>query len=344
MAPLYDVFLSHSNADKVEVEALAQKLRAEKINPFLDKWNLVPGEPWQEGLEEALDRSRTCAVFVGPKGLGPWQNEEMRAALDERARNKKFRVILVLLPGAPKPKAKKLPRFLRLLTWVDFKGGLNDEDAFQRLVHGIRGTPPGPIGGGLTLPEAEKPRLRKGLLWLGLAVAAACLAILVGRFFLARRSHVFLLVPGRGIFEHLPKVSDPAPGPGDTAYDLRINRRYTSHDLRRQPIYLGAPDRLAAAVDQDRGARWVAAVEEWSGRSLTAGEKQILAEISEETPLPIQTDRLSEKGTVEVEILRLKNGESQRVFWRSFTINARHSPQPIFLVKPTGTDTQNEVP
>jgi TIR domain-containing protein len=191
---------------------------------------------------------------------------------------------------------------------------------------------------------AETPRPRRWPVWLIVAVLA-CLAILGGRFFLARRSHVLLLVPGKGIFEPLPRVSDPAPGPGDTAYDLRINKGHTSHDLRRQPIYLGAPDQLAAAVDQDRGARWVAAVEACSGRSLTAGEKQILTAISEETPLPIETARLSEKGTVEVEILRLQDGESQRVLWRSFTIDARHCPQPIFLkVEPTETETQSEVP
>jgi hypothetical protein len=34
--------------------------------PFLDKWHLIPGDPWQEALEEALDASRTCAVFLRP--------------------------------------------------------------------------------------------------------------------------------------------------------------------------------------------------------------------------------------------------------------------------------------
>lgn len=37
--------------------------------------HLVPGEPWQEAIEEALDRSRTCAVSRFGH-LGPWQNED----------------------------------------------------------------------------------------------------------------------------------------------------------------------------------------------------------------------------------------------------------------------------
>ena len=50
----YDVFLSHSSVDKPGVEELARRLKKEGIEPFLDKWNLIPGQPWQEALEEAL--------------------------------------------------------------------------------------------------------------------------------------------------------------------------------------------------------------------------------------------------------------------------------------------------
>ena len=108
MKPVYDVFLSHSSADKPAVEDLARRLRELGIEPFLDKWHLIPGDPWQEALEEALDASRTCAVFLGPKGLGAWQNEEMRSALATRVRNRSFRVIPVLLPGSFEPRKEDL--------------------------------------------------------------------------------------------------------------------------------------------------------------------------------------------------------------------------------------------
>ncbi|HSS52488.1 MAG TPA: TIR domain-containing protein [Thermoanaerobaculia bacterium] len=151
MAPLYDVFLSHSTADKPAVEKLAHKLRELGIKPFFDKWELIPGEPSQEALEKALDESRTCAVFLGTGVLGPWQTEEMRCALDEWVGNKAFRVIPVLLPGAPDPKERKMPRFLRRPTWVSFRAGLDDQEAFHALVSGIQGKPPGSGD-----PEAEE--------------------------------------------------------------------------------------------------------------------------------------------------------------------------------------------
>jgi WD40 repeat protein len=141
----YDVFLSHNTADKAAVEMIARRLREEaKLEPFLDKWHLVPGEPWQEALEKALDTSRTCAIFLGPEGLGTWENEEMRAALDMRVNLPDYRVIPVLLPGATLPERGRLPRFLARHTWVDFRAGLDDAHAFHQLVCGIQGIAPGP--------------------------------------------------------------------------------------------------------------------------------------------------------------------------------------------------------
>jgi len=159
--PPYDVFLSYATPDKPAVEDLALRLKRRKLKPFFDKWHLVPGEPWQEALEEALDRSQTFAVFLGPGGVGPWQNEEMRAALDTRVRDKSRRVIPVLLPGASRPDEKALPRFLKRLTWVDFRSGLADPKVFHRLVCGIKGIPPeaGPAGSEPLLPPPARPTM-----------------------------------------------------------------------------------------------------------------------------------------------------------------------------------------
>ena len=155
----YDVFLSHTSGDKDAVERIAQRLRTEaQLEPFLDKWHLIPGNPWQEELEQALNQSRTCAVFLGPAVVGPWENEEMRLALDMRIRNSAFRVIPVLLPNTQMPEKGPLPDFLRRVTWVDFRGGLDDANAFHRLVSGIKGIAPGaavPSPENLSLPLDE---------------------------------------------------------------------------------------------------------------------------------------------------------------------------------------------
>ncbi len=140
----YDVFLSHNSKDKPAVENIARLLRdAYSLKTWLDKWNLVPGEAWQDALEDALDDCQTVAVFLGPSGIGPWENEEMRSAISDRVQDKSRRVIPVLLPGAPDNKDLDLPRFLKRATWVDFRSGLDDKEALYRLYCGITGQAPG---------------------------------------------------------------------------------------------------------------------------------------------------------------------------------------------------------
>jgi len=147
--PRYDVFLSHASADKPAVEHLAHKLREAGLEPFFDKWHLVPGERWISGLTEALAQSSTLAVFIGPRsGGGAWRTREVESALVREAREESFRVIPVLIPGADERTVEEVSGFLNLHTWVDFRPGLDDEDAFRRLLAGIRGEAPGPGGGG----------------------------------------------------------------------------------------------------------------------------------------------------------------------------------------------------
>ena len=146
----YQAFLSHNSADKPAVEALARRLEQDGITTFLDKWHLIPGDPWQTALEQALNDSESCVVFIGPSGLGPWQNEEMRAAISQRVSDPAhaFRVVPVVLPGAQREQRSKLPAFLSAGTWVEFsRDSLDDEDALHRLKCGIRRIPPGPAPG-----------------------------------------------------------------------------------------------------------------------------------------------------------------------------------------------------
>ncbi len=158
----YDVFLSHCSPDKPMVERLAEKLVEEaQLNPFLDRWHLIPGEPWQESLEQALNRSRCVAVFAGPSGVNSWENEEMRAALSRRVQESHFRVIPVLLPGADQEARDKLPSFLLRFTWVDFSANIDDPVAFSRLVAGIRGQAPGRFG--VQKLSADSPYVRKSV-------------------------------------------------------------------------------------------------------------------------------------------------------------------------------------
>jgi hypothetical protein len=120
---MFDVFLSHNSKDKPAVRELKRLLVARELTVWLDEDELRPGMPWQELLESGINSSSSVAVLVGRDGLGPWEDEEMRAALQLAVKAKRP-VIPVLLPGAPeKP---ELPLFLTNRTWVDLRAGLSE--------------------------------------------------------------------------------------------------------------------------------------------------------------------------------------------------------------------------
>jgi hypothetical protein len=118
------VFLSHNSLDKPAVETLAYALLDAGIEPWLDKWNLVPGLSWQRGITDALQDARAVVVCIGPHGLGHVQSPEIEVALNHAWRDPGRLVIPVLLPGAAK--RPDIPDFLQQRTWVDLREGVTD--------------------------------------------------------------------------------------------------------------------------------------------------------------------------------------------------------------------------
>jgi GTPase SAR1 family protein len=130
----FDVFLCHNVADKPAVRELGLDLRKRGLLPWLDEEQLRPGRPWQQELERVIDSIGTAALLVGPRGVGPWQNQEIMAFLRMFV-ERDCPVIPVLLPGGHRP---DLPLLLHGMTWVD----LAADDALDRLVWGITGERP----------------------------------------------------------------------------------------------------------------------------------------------------------------------------------------------------------
>jgi cellulose biosynthesis protein BcsQ/energy-coupling factor transporter ATP-binding protein EcfA2 len=131
----YDVFLSYNSSDHGVVEDIGRKLRAERLEPFLDRWELAPGTRWRSKLEQTLSSCKAVAILVGPGEMGSWQQREVDIALDLQSRNPSFPVIPVLLPGCEPPLG-----FLRQLTWVDLRTQTLDR-GISILAKAARGSP-----------------------------------------------------------------------------------------------------------------------------------------------------------------------------------------------------------
>ncbi|MDX8501919.1 TIR domain-containing protein [Mesorhizobium sp. VK4C] len=139
----FDAFLSHSTKDKPAARELKQALEGRKLTIWFDEEQLRPGMSWQPLLEQGLQQAGSVVVAIGGTGMGPWQNEETRAALNN-AEMMQRPVIPVLLPTAP-PGDVVLGAFLQTRMWVDLRGGYS-EDLVDRLVWGITGQKPIPAG------------------------------------------------------------------------------------------------------------------------------------------------------------------------------------------------------
>jgi|GEM_PF-1430498 len=133
----FDVFMCHSSDDKPFVREMNSRLRSAGVRTWFDEDELPPGRLWQELLEDQISQISTAAIFVGPSGLGPWQNAELRAFLSEFVR-RRCPVMPVILADCPSVPA--LPLFLSQFTWVDFRRGT--PDPFSQLIWGITGERP----------------------------------------------------------------------------------------------------------------------------------------------------------------------------------------------------------
>ena len=138
---IFDIFLSHSHIDSPLVEELAIKLDDKaNLRVWLDKWILIPGEHWQQAMARGLHLAKSCAICIGNQTPSGWFKEEIERAINRQTKDNSFRVIPILLPNAQNI---NVDEFLELRTWVDFKNGINDDNAFRILLSGISGVPPG---------------------------------------------------------------------------------------------------------------------------------------------------------------------------------------------------------
>jgi hypothetical protein len=127
--------LSHNSRNKPDVRKLKARLVAEGLTVWLDEDELRPGISVQKSLEAGIRSSKTIVVVVGADGIGPWEDKEIRGAL-QLAANDDLPIIPVLLPGCPEE--PELPLFLSDFKWVDLRDGLNDAGV-GKLFWGITG-------------------------------------------------------------------------------------------------------------------------------------------------------------------------------------------------------------
>ena len=136
-SPPVRVFLCHSSADKVPVRELYGRLVSDRIEPWFDEVDLLPGQDWQLEIEKAVRSSAIVLVCLseGSVNKAGFVQKEIRLALDvadEQPEGTTF-IIPVRLAGC------SVPARLSRWQWVD----LYSSGGYEQLLAAIRMSPAG---------------------------------------------------------------------------------------------------------------------------------------------------------------------------------------------------------
>jgi len=78
------VFLSYARDDQDAVKLIYTKLQAEGYSPWMDQFDILPGENWERSIRNAIQKADFFLIFLSPYSVnrrGVLQ-KEIRAALD----------------------------------------------------------------------------------------------------------------------------------------------------------------------------------------------------------------------------------------------------------------------
>ena len=138
-------FLSYTSQDLALTQALKAALQRKDsaAQIFFAPESLRAGGFWKPQLAKEIEESTAFILLVGEKGLGDWQVMEYYEALDRRAQEPDYPIILILSAQRPAP---GLP-FARQLHWV-----LTEDPASEATI-------------GKLMEAASGPSQRPGKLW-----------------------------------------------------------------------------------------------------------------------------------------------------------------------------------
>ena len=145
----YDVFLSHSSADKPVVRELAERLKAAGLRVWFDDWLIQPGDLISAKLEEGLEHSAVLLLCMSANAFGSdWVSLEGHTAIFRDPQNLERRFVPLRLDDAP------IKAMLRGYAYIDWQSEAVRQAHLGRLLQacgaeaGERPGEPGPATAG----------------------------------------------------------------------------------------------------------------------------------------------------------------------------------------------------
>lgn len=114
------IFLCHNSEDKTRVRSINDALNMAGVETWFDERDIAPGAVWQRELEKQIQSVFGCLIMVGDSGIGPWEDLEEQAFINEFVKRKCL-IIPVLIGGPDKFETPELPLILRQFQWVNLR-------------------------------------------------------------------------------------------------------------------------------------------------------------------------------------------------------------------------------
>ena len=129
------VFISHASEDKERfVMDFASKLRANGVDAWLDKWEMLPGDSLVDKIfEEGIKEADSFIIILSNHSVNkPWVREELNASFIKRI-GKNSKIIPIVLDNC------KVPECLQSTIWENINNHQNYEENFTRILNSILG-------------------------------------------------------------------------------------------------------------------------------------------------------------------------------------------------------------
>jgi hypothetical protein len=82
-----NVFLSYARSDASLVDRIANDLRQQGIEIWMDRQDLIPGQKWLPQIEQAISRADFMLVFISKASIASkWVQHEYQAMFTTQAR------------------------------------------------------------------------------------------------------------------------------------------------------------------------------------------------------------------------------------------------------------------
>jgi tetratricopeptide (TPR) repeat protein len=226
--PREAVFVSYAREDAAVAEAIAEKLRAQGIEVWFDRKELVGGDAWDAKIRRQI---RECALFLALVSgntnarLEGYFRREWKLAVDRTQDMAEERAFLLPIAIDEQPlEAMRVPEKFYEVQWYTLPGGMPDDELVERVRALLSGAASGttnvpfavrraPAHGGAAAaaappPAVARPQAKRGggrrLAWLAAGVALVGLGVYVA--YRAQRSPAVADAP-RAV-----ATKTPAPG------------------------------------------------------------------------------------------------------------------------------------